>query len=80
MIKFAYELIANNVPCKILGKDISNDIVSFINKFKCVSVGELLDKIKKISFEEKDGKPSVSSDRVELVNVFYENLTKTGIK
>ena len=72
-MRFAYELIANDVPCKILGKDISLDIVSFIKKFKCVTVSELLEKID--SPEIKNGK-NRADDKIELVKVFYENLTK----
>ena len=73
LVRFAYELIANDVPCKILGKDISLDIVSFIKKFKCVTVSELLEKID--SPEIKNGK-NRADDKIELVKVFYENLTK----
>jgi len=77
LISFAYSLMRHDVPCKILGKDLSVNIVKFVKGFKSRLVKDLIFEMRK-ELDKEDNEDDVTlHDKIATVEVFYENLSKT---
>lgn len=77
LISFAYSLMRHDVPCKILGKDLSVNIVKFIKGFKSSLVKDLLEEMIKELEKEENKDDANLHDKISTVQVFYENLSKS---
>jgi superfamily I DNA/RNA helicase len=77
LISFAYSLMRHDVPCKILGKDLSANIVKFVKGFKSPLVKDLMLEMKKELDKEENQDDITLHDKIVTVEVFYENLSKT---
>lgn len=82
LVKCAYWLIANNVACVVLGREIGQGLVNFIKKFKGQDLDEVLDKMEEqvgeqvaqLRLDKKDHKADALEDKKECILAITESL------
>lgn len=75
LINFAYVLMKYGVPCRIIGKDLVGNLVSFIKGFKSNLLKDLMIEIKE-ELEKDENKDNLTLiDKIKTIEVFYENIT-----
>ena len=82
LVSLAYSLIANGVPCHIMGKELGQGLVSLIDKLQPKGIESLRDKLSDwatreiLRAEAKGNEAQVAAieDKVECVNVLINSL------
>lgn len=52
MVRAAYDLLKNNVPARILGKDLGRGLLAYVDAVRAASVTELLRKVETLTSNE----------------------------
>lgn len=82
LITFAYSLITRKLPCRVLGREIGQGLISLIDKLNAKSIDELESKLEGYRNREiaraysKNDESAVASieDRCTCLSVFIRNL------
>jgi DNA helicase II / ATP-dependent DNA helicase PcrA len=85
LVRFAFDLIRRNVPCKIKGRDIGKGLTTIIEKMKVDDL-DLLDE-KLTVYREKEVRKALRrgntaaadaiEDKIDCINIFIEQLDAT---
>jgi len=75
LVDFAYVLMKHNVPCRIIGKDLALNLISFIKGFKSSLLKDLMKDMREEIQMDKNKDDLNLLDKVRTVEVFYENIT-----
>lgn len=85
IVRFAFDLIRRQVPCKIKGRDIAKGLVTIIEKMKVDDL-ELLDEklqdyrareVRKAIRKGNEAQAQTIEDKVDCINIFVEQLDAT---
>lgn len=82
LVGLAYQLMARRVPCKVLGREIGNGLVSLVKKMRAKTIDALKEKLQAYQEREvaafmakgKEMKAAGVADRVECVMTFIDAL------
>jgi len=86
LLSLAFQMLSNGQACNVMGRDISASLVTFIQRFKAGTVGDLLAavdrwyvaELDKALRAENESKAASVEDRVACVYALADGLPSTG--
>lgn len=86
LVELAYDLIGNQIGCKILGREIGATLIALIYKMNAKSVKELIPKLRDFTQHEKakfmlggqETKAEAAQDRLDCILAVINSLRKSG--
>lgn len=82
LVDMAYSLLRNNIPCYVRGRDIGENLIRYIKRFKQDDISPLLDAINRdidtsialASKREDDDKIAALIDKQKTLEAFIDNI------
>ena len=81
LIKLAFSLLSQHIPCQVLGRDIGQGLVSLIKKLKPRDISHLESRLSSyldtqtLKLQDDEAKLASLTDKVECVRIFAQGTT-----
>lgn len=87
LVEHAFKLIAKDIPCRVLGRDIGKGLISLVKKMHAATVLELESKLaahleserSRLLREGKSWKVNSLQDRVDTIRVFTRQMRSQSV-
>lgn len=86
LVSLAYQLLARDIPCHVLGSEIGKGLVNLVRKMKAKTIPDLEKKLEayrerevaKYTAKGEEGRAEAITDRVACIEVFISSMVEKG--